>query len=51
MDTLTYVSSDESVATVTSDGIVTGVAPGKVTITLTDSYSGIEKKVNLTIRK
>lgn len=51
MDTLKYVSSDESIATVSANGIVTGIAPGKVTITLTDSYTGIEKTVNLTIRK
>lgn len=30
---VTYVSSDTSVATVDSDGVVTGVAPGTVTIT------------------
>lgn len=51
MDTLKYTSSDESVATVTSNGIVTGIAPGKVTITLFDSYTETEKKVNLTIKK
>lgn len=51
MDTLTYTSSDESIATVSPDGIVTGIAPGKVTITLFDSYTETEKKVNLTIRK
>ncbi|MBR3614092.1 MAG: Ig-like domain-containing protein [Clostridia bacterium] len=51
MDTLTYTSSDESIATVSPNGIVTGVAPGKVTITLFDSYTETEKTVNLTIRK
>lgn len=51
IETLKYKSSDEEVATVNSNGIVTGVAPGKVTITVTDTYSEIEKKVNLTIRK
>lgn len=51
MDTLKYTSSDESIATVTPDGIVTGIAPGKVTITLFDTYTEMEKKVNLTIRK
>ena len=50
-DTLTYTSSDESIATVNNNGIVTGVAPGKVTITIFDSYTETEKKVNLTIRK
>ena len=51
MNTITYTSSDESIATVSPNGIVTGIAPGKVTITLFDSYSKIEKKVNLTIKK
>lgn len=51
MDTITYTSSDESIATVSPNGIVTGIAPGKVTITLFDSYTETEKTVNLTIRK
>ena len=51
IDTLTYESSDEGIAKVNSNGIVTGVSAGKVTITVTDSYSGVEKSVNLTIRK
>ena len=50
-DTLTYTSSDEEIATVNSNGIVTGVAPGKVTITIYDSYTDTEKSVGLTIRK
>ena len=50
-DTLTYTSSDEEIATVNSNGIVTGVAPGKVTITVYDTYTETEKKVNLTIKK
>lgn len=51
IDTLKYESSDEDIATVNSNGIVTGVAPGKVTITVVDKYSEIEKKVSLTIKK
>ncbi len=51
MDTISYTSSDESIATVSPNGIVTGVAPGKVTITLFDSYTETSKTVNLTIRK
>lgn len=51
IETLKYKSSDEGIAKVNANGIVTGVAPGKVTITVTDTYSGIEKSVNLTIRK
>ena len=50
MNTISYTSSDESIATVSPNGIVTGIAPGKVTITLFDSYTETEKTVNLTIR-
>ena len=46
-----FIGSDEEIATVNSNGIVTGVAPGKVTITIYDSYTDTEKSVNLTIRK
>ena len=48
---LKYYSSDEDIATVNSNGIVTGVSAGKVTITVKDEYTGKEKSVNLTIRK
>lgn len=51
IETLKYESSDEEIATVNSNGIVTGVSPGKVTITVKDTYSEIEKSVNLTIKK
>ena len=51
MDTLKYTSSDEEIATVNSNGIVTGVAPGKVTITVYDSFTDTSKEVNLTIKK
>lgn len=51
IDTLTYTSSDEEIATVDASGIVTGVAPGKVTITAYDSYTDTEKSVKLTIKK
>lgn len=51
IDTLTYTSSDEEIATVDASGIVTGVSPGKVTITVYDSYTDTEKSVKLTIKK
>lgn len=51
IETLKYESSDESIATVNSNGIVTGVAPGNVTITVKDSYSDIEKSLKLNIKK
>ncbi len=51
IDTLKYESSDESIATVNSNGIVTGVAPGTVTITVMDKYSELEKSLKLTIKK
>lgn len=49
--TLKYSSSDEEIATVNANGIVTGVSAGKVTITVTDEYTGTEKSVDLTIKK
>ncbi len=50
IDTLIYSSSNDEIATVNKNGIVTGVQRGKVTITLVDTYTGEEKSVNLTIR-
>lgn len=50
-DTLKYTSSDEKIATVNQNGIVTGVSAGKVKITVYDSFTDTEKSVNLTIRK
>lgn len=51
IETLKYESSNEKIATVNSNGIVTGIAPGTVTITVTDRYSELTKSVKLTIRK
>ena len=50
ISTLTYTSSDEEIAVVNANGIVTGVSAGKVTITVSDSYTGMEKSVNLIIK-
>lgn len=51
IETLKYTSSDEKIATVNANGIVTGVAAGKVKITVTDVYTNLEKSLTLTIRK
>ena len=51
LDSLRYLSSDEEVATVNANGIVTGVSEGKVTITIVDDYTGVEKEVYLTVKK
>ena len=49
-ETLEYSSSDEDIATVNQNGIVTGVSAGQVTITVYDKYTEMKKTVNLTIR-
>lgn len=48
---LEYTSSDEEIATVNQNGIVTGVSAGSVKITVHDRYTDMEKSVNLTIKK
>ena len=50
IDTITYTSSDESIATVNQNGIVTGVSKGTVTITVNDAYTGTTKTVKLTVK-
>ena len=51
LDSLIYTSSNEEIATVNANGIVTGVSVGSVQITITDEYTGVEKTVNLNIKK
>lgn len=50
IDPITYTSSDETVATVNQNGIVTGVSAGTVTITVNDAYTGTTKTVKLTVK-
>ncbi|MBR2289588.1 MAG: Ig-like domain-containing protein [Clostridia bacterium] len=47
---LTYQSSDNSIATVDNSGIVTGIAPGTVTITGTDKITGLSDIYDITIK-
>lgn len=51
IDPFKYESSDESIATVNANGIVTGVSEGNVIITFIDEYTGTTKEVNLVIKK
>ena len=46
---VTWKSSAESVATVTADGIVTGVTPGTATITCTSNVTGLSATCKVTI--
>lgn len=50
VDPITYTSSDETVATVNQNGIVTGVSAGTVTITVHDAYTDTTKIVKLTVK-
>lgn len=50
IDPITYTSSDETIATVNQNGIVTGVSTGTVTITVNDAYTGTTKSVKLTVK-
>lgn len=49
--TITYKSADESVATVTADGRVTAVAPGKTTVTLAPTAGDYHDTVAVTVRE
>ena len=46
---LTWSSSDDSIATVDETGLVTGVAPGKVTITVTSNQTGVTNSCAITV--
>lgn len=47
---LTYSSSDNSIATVDNSGIVTGKAPGVVTITGTDKVTGLSDTYEIIVK-
>ena len=49
VQTLAYTSSDEAVATVDANGVITAVGPGKCTVTAT-STDGTEKSVAANVR-
>ena len=44
-----FTSSDEAVATVSDTGLVTAVAPGSATITLTSAANGLSAEVSVTV--
>lgn len=48
-ETVNYTSSDESVATVDSNGVVTAVGPGTATITATVSDTGVSAKCTVNV--
>ena len=53
MTTLTYVSSDENVATVSTSGVITAIAEGTVTITVnaeaTADYNAASSSISVTV--
>jgi len=48
-ETVTYTSSDENVATVDSNGVVTAVGPGTATITASVSGTGVKAECTVTV--
>ena len=49
IESVTYLSSNSSIASVDSDGTVHGIAVGSVTITMTGSKSGLTKQITVNI--
>lgn len=47
---ITFKSSDESIATVNSEGIITGVSSGTVTITIEDELTGASGAKKITVK-
>ena len=48
---LAYISANSNIATVSEDGIVTGVALGSTTITITGKNSNISTTCTVTVKK
>ena len=48
-ESVLWKSSDESVATIDNDGIVTGVSVG--TVTITGIYNGVKRKIEIEVKK
>jgi uncharacterized protein YjdB len=47
--TVTYATSDDKVATVSEDGVITAVKPGKATITVTTLDGGLTSTIEITV--
>ena len=47
--TVTWSSADESVATVDENGLITGIAPGETTVTVTSNETGVATVIKVTV--
>lgn len=50
LNDVTYVSSDESIATVDEQGVVSGISAGKVTITATSKVNALQANIEIEVR-
>ncbi|MFA6662339.1 MAG: Ig-like domain-containing protein [Bacilli bacterium] len=49
-DNITWISSDESIATVGSDGVIKGIAAGQITITAKDMEANVKKSMAIIVQ-